>query len=151
MQVWETTLTTESQLPDACLCWPEDHSSSRPHSRDSQRNQEWKRNSSLWPLRAKRGSIPRRRWPSWDSESCSTAYHSSSTTQALYTLRATARTALRFFFLKELEKEGRITIHHVETTRPLADMGTKFLSKSTHRYVFGLIKTYTTLNEEYRK
>ncbi|CAM9522413.1 unnamed protein product, partial [Laminaria digitata] len=39
---------------------------------------------------------------------------------------------LRFFFLKELVKEGRITIHHVATTKQLADMGTKFLSKSTH-------------------
>ena len=63
----------------------------------------------------------------------------------------TKHIALRFFFIKQLVKEGRITIHHVATTRQLADMGTKFLSKSTHRHVLGLIKTHTTQNEEYRK
>ena len=37
----------------------------------------------------------------------------------------TKHIALRFFFLKELIKEGRITIHHVATTKQLADIGTK--------------------------
>ena len=60
----------------------------------------------------------------------------------------TKHNAIRFFFLKELVKEGRITIHHVATTKQLADMGTKFLSKGTHRHLLELIKGYTGNNEE---
>ena len=60
----------------------------------------------------------------------------------------TKHIALRFFFLKELGKEGRITIHHMGTTRQLADMGTRFLSKSTHRHQLELKKGYTGKNKE---
>ena len=47
----------------------------------------------------------------------------------------TKHIALRFFIFKELVKEGRITIHHVATTKQLADMGIKFFSKGTHRHL----------------
>ena len=60
----------------------------------------------------------------------------------------TKHIALRFFFIKQLVKEGRITIHHVATTRQLADMGSKLLSKSTHRHLLELIKGYTGKNKE---
>ena len=60
----------------------------------------------------------------------------------------TKHVALRFMFLKELVKEGRITIHHVATTKQLADTGTKFLSEGTHRHLLELIKRYTGNNEE---
>ena len=61
----------------------------------------------------------------------------------------TKHIALRFFFLKELIKEERITIHHEANTKQLADIGTKLLSKSTHQHLQELIKTYgyTKTNE----
>ena len=46
----------------------------------------------------------------------------------------TKHIALRFFYLKELNKDGKITIHHVATQKQLADVGTKFLTKKTHRH-----------------
>ena len=60
----------------------------------------------------------------------------------------TKHIGLRFFSLKERVKEGRITIHHLATTRQLADMGTKFLTKSTHRHLLELIKVYTGKSKE---
>ena len=47
--------------------------------------------------------------------------------------------ALRFFFVQELVKEGRISIHYVKTEDQLADIGTKHLSKHRHRYLIKLI------------
>ena len=57
--------------------------------------------------------------------------------------------ALRFFYLKELVKDGKITIHHVATQKQLADVGTinKFLPKNTHRHLLNLIGACTTRNE----
>ena len=43
----------------------------------------------------------------------------------------TKHIALRFFYLKELIKDGKITIHHVATQKQLADVGTKFLNRIT--------------------
>ena len=60
----------------------------------------------------------------------------------------TRHITLRFFFPIELIKEGRITIHHVATMKQLDDIETKFLGKSTHRYLLELIKTYTKTHEE---
>lgn len=56
----------------------------------------------------------------------------------------TKHTAFRFFYFKELVKDGKIAIHHVATQKQLADVGTKFITKSTHRHPLNLIKTYTT-------
>ena len=58
----------------------------------------------------------------------------------------TRHITLRFFFPIELIKEGRITIHHVATMKQLDDIETKFLGKSTHRYLLELIKTCTKTN-----
>ena len=55
--------------------------------------------------------------------------------------------ALRFFYFKELVKDSKITIHHVATQKQLADVGTKFLTKNTHRHLLNLIEAYTTRNE----
>ena len=63
----------------------------------------------------------------------------------------TRHIALRFFFLNELIKEGRITIHNLVTTKQLTDIRTKFLSTSTHRHLVELIKKYTKTNEEQKK
>ena len=41
---------------------------------------------------------------------------------------------------KELVKDGKITIHHVATQRLLADVGTKFHTKNTHRHLLNLIE-----------
>ena len=51
----------------------------------------------------------------------------------------TIHIAVRFFHLKELVKDGIITIHHVEKQKPLADVGDKFLTKNTHRHLLHLI------------
>ena len=62
----------------------------------------------------------------------------------------TRHIALRIVFLKEVVKEGRTTIHNVVITRHLADMGTKFLIKGTHRHLLELIKGYTGKEKEQR-
>ena len=59
----------------------------------------------------------------------------------------TKHIAMRFFYLKELVKDGKITIHHVATQKQLADVRTKFLTKNTHRHLLKLIEGYTTRNE----
>ena len=59
----------------------------------------------------------------------------------------TKHVALSFFHLKELVKDGKIPIHHVATQKQLADVGTKFLTKNTHRHLLNLIEVYTTRNE----
>ena len=58
----------------------------------------------------------------------------------------TKHIALRFFCLKELVKDGEITIHHVATQKQLVDARTKFLTKNTHRHLLNLIEAYTTRN-----
>jgi len=50
--------------------------------------------------------------------------------------------ALRYFFIQELVKEGRISIHYVKTEDQLADIGTKHLSKHRHRYLIKLISEF---------
>ena len=40
--------------------------------------------------------------------------------------------ALRFFFLRELVKTVKITIHHLGTGKMLADVSTKYLGKVHH-------------------
>ena len=59
----------------------------------------------------------------------------------------TKHISLRFFYLKELVKDGKITIHHVATQKQLAGVGTKFLTKNTYRHLLNLIEIYTTRNE----
>ncbi|CAB1116979.1 unnamed protein product [Ectocarpus sp. CCAP 1310/34] len=54
----------------------------------------------------------------------------------------TKHIAIRFFYLRELVKEGAITIHYVSTDRQLADIGTKFLSKHCLRLLLNLIKNF---------
>ena len=47
--------------------------------------------------------------------------------------------ALRYFFIQELVKEGRITVKYVKTEDQLANIGTKNLSKQKQRYLLKLI------------
>ena len=91
-----------------------------------------------------------------DSENYSTVYPLFDNTSDLhiagnstYSSR-TRHIALRFFFLSELIREKRITIHHVATTKQLTGIRPKFLSKSTHRHLVEL-KKYTKTNEEQKK
>ena len=60
---------------------------------------------------------------------------------------STKHIALRFYYLKELVKNDKITIHHVATQKQLADVGTKFLIKNTHRHLLNLVGAYTTTND----
>ena len=50
--------------------------------------------------------------------------------------------ALRYFFIQELVKEGRITVKYVKTEDQLADIGTKHLSKQRQRYLLKLISEF---------
>ena len=50
--------------------------------------------------------------------------------------------ALRYFFIQELVKEGRITVKYVMAENQLADIGTKHLSKQRPRYLFKLISDF---------
>ena len=59
----------------------------------------------------------------------------------------TKHIALCFFYLKELDKDGKIIIHHVETQIQPVDVGTRFLTKNTHRHLLNLIEADTTRNE----
>ena len=58
-----------------------------------------------------------------------------------YSLRV-KRVALRYFFIQELVKEGRITVKYMTTEDQLADIGTKHLSKQRQRYLFKLISEF---------
>ena len=44
--------------------------------------------------------------------------------------------------MRELVKEGRITIKYVKTEDQLADIGTKHLSKQMQRYLLKLISEF---------
>ena len=50
--------------------------------------------------------------------------------------------ALRYFFIQELAKEGRITVKYVKADDQLADIGTKHLSKQRQRYLLKLISEF---------
>ena len=52
----------------------------------------------------------------------------------------TKHIALRSFCLKELAKGNKIAIHHVAIQEQLADVGTKFHTKNTHRHLLDLIE-----------
>ena len=50
--------------------------------------------------------------------------------------------ALRYFFVQELVKEGKVTIHFVKMEQQLADLGTKHLKKHRHRFLIKLINEF---------
>ena len=50
--------------------------------------------------------------------------------------------ALRYFFIQELVKDGRITVKYATTEDQVADIGTKHLSKQMQRYLFKLISEF---------
>ena len=50
--------------------------------------------------------------------------------------------ALRYFFVQELMKEGKVTIHFATTEQQLADLGTKHLKKHRHRFLIKLINEF---------
>ena len=51
--------------------------------------------------------------------------------------------ALRFFFLRELVKTVKITIHHLGTGKMLADVSTKYLGKVHHYEIVQQIKEFS--------
>lgn len=55
----------------------------------------------------------------------------------------TKHIALRFFFLKELIRDGKLTLHHIPTQNQAADIATKYLSRSTIKRLVGLIKEFS--------
>lgn len=60
-------------------------------------------------------------------------------TNSTYSSR-TKHIALRFSFLRELVKNGRILIHHVGTHDSLADVATKYLANDAFYSVIRHIK-----------
>lgn len=58
----------------------------------------------------------------------------------------TKHIALRFFYLRELIRDGRITIHHVSSTNMLADICTKWLPAPAHRFIISLIEEFEFSN-----
>lgn len=61
-----------------------------------------------------------------------------------YSARA-KHAALRFFYIRDLAKEGNIfihCIHYVPTEQQLANIGTKHLKKQRHRFITNLIKNF---------
>ena len=55
----------------------------------------------------------------------------------------TKHIALSFFFLRELVKGGKITIHHVPTQQMLADCATKHLAKTQFGSILQQIKDFS--------
>ena len=53
--------------------------------------------------------------------------------------------ALRYFFVQELMKEGKITIHVVKTQDQVADFGTKHANKHRHRALIKVIREVEAL------
>ena len=49
---------------------------------------------------------------------------------------------LRYFYICEIIKEGRVSIHYIPTEKQLADLGTKFLNKQWHRFLIELMKNF---------
>ena len=56
----------------------------------------------------------------------------------------TKHIALRYFFVRELVKTNKITLHYTPTKQMLADIATKHLSKHTFRDLFQQIKNFTS-------
>ena len=50
--------------------------------------------------------------------------------------------ALRYFFVQELMKEGKVPIHFVKTEQELADLGMKQLKRHRHRFLIKLINEF---------
>ena len=50
--------------------------------------------------------------------------------------------ALRYCFIQDLVKEGRIAINYGKMEDQLADIGTKYLGKHRHRYLVKLISEF---------
>ena len=54
----------------------------------------------------------------------------------------TKHIALRFFFIRELVTEGRISIHYVPTEDNLADIGTKHFNKHRFKHLMDLVNKF---------
>ncbi|CAB1120117.1 unnamed protein product [Ectocarpus sp. CCAP 1310/34] len=54
----------------------------------------------------------------------------------------TKHMALRFFYIRKIVKEGRISIHYIPTEDNLADIGTEYLNKQRHQYLIDKIKNF---------
>ena len=50
--------------------------------------------------------------------------------------------ALRYFFVQEVVKEGKVIIHFVKTEQQLTNLGTKHLKKHRHRFLIKLINEF---------
>ena len=50
--------------------------------------------------------------------------------------------ALRYFFIQDLVKEGRIDVKYMKTEDQLADVGTKNLGNQRRRYLLKLISEF---------
>lgn len=54
----------------------------------------------------------------------------------------TKHIALRYFYIRELVKDGAISLHSISTELQLADIGTKFLSKHRLRFLVNKINNF---------
>ena len=54
----------------------------------------------------------------------------------------TNHSALRFFYISELVKDGSISIHYIPTEYQLADIGTKHLNKQRLQFLLDKIKNF---------
>ena len=50
--------------------------------------------------------------------------------------------ALRYCFVQQLAKEGKVIINFVKTEQQLADLGTKHLKKQRHRFLIKLLNEF---------
>ena len=50
--------------------------------------------------------------------------------------------ALRCFYIREIIKEGHVSIYYIPTEKQLVDLGTKFLNKQRRRFLIELIKNF---------
>ena len=54
----------------------------------------------------------------------------------------TKHVALRFFYIRELVKEGKISIHHAQTQDQLAHIRTEYLNNQRHREPINKIRDF---------
>ena len=58
----------------------------------------------------------------------------------------TKHIALRFFYIRELVSEGRISINYISTDNNPADIGTKHLNKHRFKHLLDLISNFDVNN-----
>lgn len=58
----------------------------------------------------------------------------------------TKHIALRYFYIRELVSEGRISIHYIRSNDNIADIGTKHLNQHQFRHLLSLIENFNVMD-----